>query len=105
METAARLKLPIIAMIWEDHMYGLIAWKQTNEFGRHTDLSFTNPDFVMLAEAFGWAGTRVERSQDLAAALADAMARTDQPSLIVLPIDYRENQLLSQRLGQIACPI
>ena len=55
--------------------------------------------------AFGWAGRRVERSQDLPGALAEAMARTDQPTLITLPIDYRENQLLSERLGQIACPI
>jgi acetolactate synthase-1/2/3 large subunit len=105
METAARLKLPIIAMVWEDHMYGLIAWKQCNEFGRHTDLSFTNPDFVMLAESFGWAGTRVDNSRDLSGALADAMARTEQPTLIVLPIDYRENALLSARFGLIACPI
>ena len=27
------------------------------------------------------------------------------PSLVVIPIDYRENDLLSQRLGEISCPI
>ena len=26
-------------------------------------------------------------------------------SLIVIPIDYRENRLLTERLGDIACPI
>jgi acetolactate synthase-1/2/3 large subunit len=31
-------------MLWEGHESGLIAWKQTNEFGHHTDLAFGNPD-------------------------------------------------------------
>ena len=60
-------------MVWEDGGYGLIAWKQENEFGRHTDLAFGNPDWVQLAEAFGWRGVRVERSADLAGALEDGL--------------------------------
>ena len=27
------------------------------------------------------------------------------PSLVVVPIDYRENMLLTERLGNIVCPI
>ena len=27
METARRLNLDIVVMVWEDHEYGLIAWK------------------------------------------------------------------------------
>ncbi|MCW8852359.1 MAG: acetolactate synthase large subunit, partial [Gammaproteobacteria bacterium] len=38
METAKRLNVNIVTMIWEDHAYGLIEWKQENEFGKHTDL-------------------------------------------------------------------
>ncbi len=30
--------------------------------------------------------------------------KTD-PSLVVVPIDYRENMILTQRLGDISCPI
>ena len=56
-ETAKRLGGNFVAMIWEDREYGLIAWKQSNEFGRHTDLAFDNPDWLKLAESFGWAGT------------------------------------------------
>lgn len=104
METAARLKKQIVVVIWEDGAYGLIAWKQTNQFGRHTDLAFDNPDFVKLAESFNWYGVRVERSRDLRGALEAAFAQ-DRPALVVVPIDYRENALLTQRLGQIACPI
>ncbi len=104
METARRLNTDIVVMVWEDHSYGLIAWKQTNEFGRHTDLSFCNPDWVQLAQAFGWNGHRVENSRDLAGVLKGAFEEVG-PSLVVIPIDYRENALLTERLGDIACPI
>lgn len=104
METAVRLNLPIVAMVWEDGEYGLIAWKQRGHFGTNTDLSFGNPDWVKLAESFGWEAERVERSRDLAGALERALG-SDRPSLIVIPIDYSENDKLSARLGQIACPI
>ncbi|MEM7410739.1 MAG: acetolactate synthase large subunit [Myxococcota bacterium] len=104
METAKRLNSPIALFVWEDHAYGLIAWKQETQFGRHTDLSFGNPDFVALAEAFGWHGHRVENSAELRGTLETALAE-EGPSLVVVPIDYRENALLTERLGQIACPI
>ena len=104
METAARLGLPIVAMVWEDGEYGLIAWKQRGHFGHNTKLTFSNPDWVQLARSFGWGAERVERSRDLAGALERALA-ADTPQLIVIPIDYSENDKLSARLGQIACPI
>jgi len=104
METARRLNSRIVVMVWEDHAYGLIAWKQQNEFGRHTDLSFGNPDFLTLADAFGWHGYRVEKSRDLRGTLEQAF-RDQGPSLVVIPIDYRENLRLTERLGNIVCPI
>ena len=56
METARRLNQNFVAMVWEDNAYGLIAWKQHNEFGKHTDLSFGNPDWLKLG-----GGVRMER--------------------------------------------
>ncbi|NOQ90880.1 MAG: acetolactate synthase large subunit, partial [Gammaproteobacteria bacterium] len=104
METAKRLNVNIVTMIWEDNMYGLIAWKQQNEFGKHTDLSFGNPDWLKLAESFGWFGHKVENSRDLVNTLEKAFDE-EGPSLVVIPIDYRENMILTERLGNIACPI
>lgn len=101
METARRLDADITVMVWEDGGYGLIAWKQDNEFGAHTDLSFGNPDWLDLAKAFGWHGQHVTRSRDLAPAIRAALDHKG-PSLIVIPIDYRENPLLTKRLGEIA---
>jgi acetolactate synthase-1/2/3 large subunit len=40
----------------------------------------------------------------LAAALEKTF-ETPGPSLLVIPIDYRENNLLTERLGNIACSI
>ncbi len=101
METARRLNLNFTMLVWEDHGYGLIKWKQTNEFGKHTDLDFGNPDWLKLADAFGWHGQFVHNARDLQGALETAF-NTDGPSLVVVPIDYSENAKLTKRLGNIA---
>jgi len=104
METAKRLNSHIVVMVWEDNAYGLIAWKQQNQFGHHTDLSFGNPQWMLLAKAFGWHGHRVENSGHLQATLKSAFSEPG-PSLIVIPIDYGENMKLTERLGNIVCAI
>ena len=100
METAKRIGVEPVIMVWEDGEYGLIKWKQENEFASHTDLAFTNPDWLQLAGAFGWKGYWVEDSADLASVLDSAFSNPG-PALIVLPIDYRENKLLTERLGEL----
>lgn len=104
METARRLNSQIVVMVWEDNSYGLIAWKQDNEFGHHTELDFGNPDWLQLASAFGWHGHLVSHSSELKAVLQTAFDEQG-PSLVVVPIDYRENRLLTERLGKVTCPI
>ncbi len=104
METAARLALPITVLVWEDHAYGLIAWKQMNEFGRHSELSFGNPDWNLLAGAFGWQGHRVTGADTLRSCLERAIGERG-PSLVSIPIDYSENARLTKQLGELVCPI
>ena len=104
METAKRIGSNIVVMVWEDKEYGLIAWKQDGQFGHHTNLSFGNPDWIMLADAFGWHGHFVADSADLEGTLEAAFNETG-PSLVVIPIDYRENALLTKKLGEISCKI
>ncbi len=100
METARRLDAKLTVLLFEDFAYGLIAWKQKTQFGHHTDLGFDNPDWLDLARSFGWSAHRVERSRELGAVLARALA-AEGPSLVVIPIDYRENERLTERLGAI----
>lgn len=100
METARRLNVDVNMMVWVDGGYGLIAWKQENEFDRHTNLSFGNPDWMKLAEAFDWHGQHVENAADLRGALDNALNHKG-PSLVTIPIDYAENIKLTDRLGHI----
>ena len=52
LETLVRYRQNAVIMIWVDGAYGLIKWKQQNHFGgRHSDLSFANPDFELLARS------------------------------------------------------
>jgi len=104
METAKRLNSNIVIMVWEDNEYGLISWKQENEFGKHTDLAFGNPDWEILAKSFGWNGYFVTDSNDLQPTLEKAF-NDGAPSLVVVPIDYRENMLLTKRLGELTISI
>ena len=98
METARRLNSNIVVMVWEDGGYGLIEWKQQDHFDRHSNLRFANPDWLLLAESFGWHGHVVARSRDLATTLETAFHQKG-PSLVVVPIDYRENLELTRRMG------
>lgn len=100
METAKRLNSNIVVLVWEDHGYGLIQWKQETEFKRHTDLSFGNPDWSLLAQSFGWSGHMCTKSVQLKATLQAAFDESG-PSLVVVPVDYRENPLLTEKLGKL----
>ena len=99
LETAARLKLPIVNVIWENQQYGSIVWKQDRKFGRHFGVDFTNPDFVKLAEAFGLPGFRCDGVEDFSAHLQRALD-LDVPSVVVVPIDYSQDIGLQEQLGK-----
>jgi acetolactate synthase I/II/III large subunit len=87
LETAVRLRTPVVNIVWENGEFGSIAWKQDKKFGRHFDVGFGNPDFVKLAEAFGMPAWRCSAADDFARRLAGALV-LDVPSVIVVPIDY-----------------
>ena len=100
-ETAARLNINIVAMVWLDGEYGLIKWKQQNAFkGRHSDLAFNNPDFELLVQAFGIWGKTLTSARQLKGAVEEAFQQKG-PALIAVPVDYRENRKLTKRLGEL----
>jgi acetolactate synthase-1/2/3 large subunit len=98
LETATRLRTPVVNVIWENNEFGSIAWKQDKKFGRHFGVDFGNPDFVRLAEAFGATAWRLRSADELGDRLRQALA-LDRPSLIVVPIDYSLDVALSDQLG------
>src|SRR2546427_6162754 len=104
LETAGRLGVAVVCVVFHDDAYTLTQWKQQTRFGRASGATFSNPDFVELAHAFGAKGYRVTAARDLRPMLAEALAVAG-PSIIDVPVDYRENARLTARLGQIVCPI
>lgn len=104
METARRLDCNLVVMVWEDGGYGLISWKQDVEFDRHTNLSFDNPDWEMLARSFRWSAHVINDSDEVADALERAFAEPG-PSLVVMKVDYEENIKLTQKLNAMAQPV
>jgi acetolactate synthase-1/2/3 large subunit len=101
LETAKRIGANVTVVIWRDDGYGLIDWKQRNEFGTPFGVAFGNPDFVDYARSFGIAGFRPESSADLYPTLMRAL-EVDGPSLVEVPIDYRENLRLTEHLGALS---
>ena len=103
-ETALRINVPIVILIWNDCGYGLIEWKQMNVFRRAAHVRFNNPDFVKYAESFGAKGYRVRHASELTPILKQALA-DNTVSIIDCPVDYRENLKLTEKLGEMVCPI
>jgi acetolactate synthase-1/2/3 large subunit len=98
LETAVRLKTPVVNVIWENGQYGSIVWKQDKKFGRHFGVDFGNPDFVKLAEAFGAPAWRCASADEFSDRLTHALT-LDAPSVIVVPIDYSVDVAISRELG------
>lgn len=86
--------IPVINIILNNSYLGMVRQWQT--FFYENRLSEVNlekqPDFVALARAFGAFGVRVEKKEDFAKALSDAIA-SKKPAIIDVVIDRMENVL------------
>lgn len=103
-ETAMRIGTPIVIIIWTDSKYGLIEWHQLKAFGKSSYVDFNNPDFVQYAHSFGAKGYRVKKTGDLVPTIKQAIA--DNTVVIIdCPVDYAENMKLTEKLGDLVCPI
>jgi acetolactate synthase-1/2/3 large subunit len=91
METAVRLGLNLVVLVIEDNAFGMIRWKQAVDKFPDFGMTFGNPDFVKYAEAYGAKATRVSVVEDFRESLEKAFAGGGV-HLVVVPIDYTENQ-------------
>ena len=90
-ETAVRLGLNLVILIFNDNSYGMIRWKQAHAGFDDWGLEFGNPDFVKYAESYGASGHRIESADDLVPTFEKAF-KAGGVHLIDLPVDYSENQ-------------
>ena len=93
LETACRLRLNVVIVIFNDGGYNLIKWKSAGKFGSSSGLDFTNPDFVRLAESFGAQGFSITSPDSLDDILSMALSK-EGPVVLDVPIDYSNNEFL-----------
>lgn len=99
-ETAMRIGVAIVILVWNDSEYGLIKWHQMRKLGRPSHIDFHNPDFVKYAQSFGAKGYRVESTDQLIPILQRAIA-DDTVVIIDCPVDYSENMKLTEELTRL----
>jgi acetolactate synthase-1/2/3 large subunit len=95
LETAVRLKLPTVHLVWRDGSYNLVGLLALREYGREVGTHFGPTDFVALAQSFGAAGFRVDDADAFRPTLERALA-LKAPAVIEIAVDYRENLPLVQ---------
>lgn len=99
-ETALREKTPFVTLIFNDSSYGLIKWKQQEQYGESCFVDYTNPDFVKFAESMHAIGYRVTKAEELLPTLEEAFNQK-VPVIIDCPVDYAENMKLSNDLKKM----
>ncbi len=93
LNTAVNNKLPVIIAILNNRYLGMVRqWQELLHGKRYssTDLD-DNPDFVKIAEAYGAQGIRVEKIEDVEAALKKAIETRDRPTVIDFIVAREEN--------------
>jgi acetolactate synthase I/II/III large subunit len=74
-----------IIVLLNNGMYGTIRMHQEREYPQHPSGSqLHNPDFVALAQAYGYAATRITRTEEFEPALLAALAREQGSVLEVM---------------------
>lgn len=81
--TAAQYRLPIKVFILNNEYMGMVRqWQELTYESRYSNsYSDSLPDFVKLAEAYGWKGLRIEDEADLDAGI-EAMIAHDGPAMV-----------------------
>ena len=97
LETAVRLGLNIVHIIWNDGHYDMVKFQEELKYGKSAGVNFGSVDFVKYAESFGATGLRVEKAQDLEKVLDQAFA-TEGPVVVDIPVDYSDNKELGKQI-------
>ncbi|HGD5143140.1 TPA: acetolactate synthase AlsS [Streptococcus agalactiae] len=99
LETAVRLHLPIVHIIWNDGKYNMVEFQEEMKYGRSSGVDFGPVDFVKYAESFGTKGYRVDSKDSFEETLKQALIDAENgPVLIDVPIDYKDNVTLGETI-------
>ncbi|MDH6056132.1 thiamine pyrophosphate-binding protein, partial [Umezakia ovalisporum] len=89
--TIAQSELPVKIIVLNNNFLGMVRqWQQLFFDKRYSFVELQNPDFVKIADGFGIKASKVERREDLSAAL-DAMLDFDGPYFLEVVCEKEEN--------------
>ncbi|WP_435951573.1 acetolactate synthase 2 catalytic subunit [Dryocola sp. BD626] len=90
--TVKRKQLPLKIVLLDNQRLGMVRqWQQMFFSERYSETNLSdNPDFLMLANAFGIPGQRITRKDQVEGAI-DALLNSDGPYLLHVSIDEYEN--------------
>ncbi len=86
MSTAMRHGIDITIVLFNDGHFGNVRRTQIEVLGgKEIGVDFRNPDFVKLAESFGWNARRAKDADEVGKAVAESF-ETAGPTLIEVPV-------------------
>jgi acetolactate synthase I/II/III large subunit len=97
LETAVRLKLNLVHMIWIDGTYDMVGVQERAKYERTSGVDFGPVDVVKYAEAFGAKGLFINSPDEIGQQLRKAFEMSG-PVLIGINVDYRDNHLLFEKV-------
>jgi acetolactate synthase-1/2/3 large subunit len=99
LETAVRLRLNLVHMVWIDGVYNMVAVQEEAKYQRTSGVDFGPVDVVKYAEAFGAVGLMIDSPDRIAPTLRRAF-ETPGPVLIGIHVDYRDNHKLFEKVHE-----
>ena len=88
LETAVRLRVPIVVVVADDQAWGIVASDQKRSLGEPIASLLGPVDYARVAQGFGARGVTVTQPDDLVPAIRQALA-SGQPTLVEVPIALR----------------
>lgn len=105
-DTAVRYDIPLVIIVENDSLWGMIAHNQDLSWGERIGTSLDNKghiDYVKFAESLGGQGELVTRPEDIAGAITRAR-ESGKVALVDVRIDGEETNILNQRAAAKADP-
>jgi acetolactate synthase-1/2/3 large subunit len=99
LETAVRLKLNLVHMVWIDGTYDMVGVQEGAKYKRTSGVDFGPVDVVKYAEAFGAGGAMINSPEKIGPVLRKAF-EAPGPFLIGIRVDYRDNHMLFENVHE-----
>ena len=99
LETAVRLKLNLVHMVWIDGTYDMVGVQEHAKYKRTSGVDFGPVDIVKYAEAFGATGCMINSTDEIGPVLRKAF-EAPGPVLIGIRVDYRDNHMLFENIHE-----